>query len=516
MGVTVQDICFAFLQNYYERMRTDPSKLAYFYANTAELTHTNYQSKSTNEKDDVLPTVKVTGRENINKFFSRNENKVQGLKLKLDTIDFQYTGHLHKSILIIATGEMFWTGTPVYKFCQTFILLPSSNGSTFDITNDIVRFIPSPFKPYVPTEDSLSQPEEEKSASPVESGKIRQDSRVEKEKEKEKTPEITKPKAKRETVKEAIEQSEPSTQEGTTNTDRSQSLTIPAAKESKTRTEIVPSDTKANHKQAEPLIQEPENVAKLNEKPLKTEKKTAPTKAKEDSVETISVVGKPPLLNGKSVSEETTTPESVKEAGTECKTIEPNVSESEESNGGAPTVSPSLEPVANPPRMTWASKLMNENSDRISKSSTTVEYVRPETLTKKPTERKFEMGNRKDNVSGNSKNKKKPVFSTVNKDGFYPIYIRGTNGLREEKLRSALEKDFGKVMRITAADNFAVADFETQKSQIDALEKKKKLIDGIEVCLERKTVKKPTGNNPAGVFTNGTRSHRKQPLKRKD
>ncbi|CAI4738131.1 CNT_collapsed_G0048020.mRNA.1.CDS.1 [Saccharomyces cerevisiae] len=71
-------------------------------------------------------------------------------------------------------------------------------------------------------------------------------------------------------------------------------------------------------------------------------------------------------------------------------------------------------------------------------------------------------------------------------------------------------------MRITAADNFAVVDFETQKSQIDALEKKKKSIDGIEVCLERKTVKKPTSNNPPGIFTNGTRSHRKQPLKRKD
>lgn len=159
---------------------------------------------------------------------------------------------------------------------------------------------------------------------------------------------------------------------------------------------------------------------------------------------------------------------------------------------------------------------MNENSDRISKNNTTVEYIRPETLPKKPTERKFEMGNRRDNASANSKNKKKPVFSTVNKDGFYPIYIRGTNGLREEKLRSALEKEFGKVMRITAADNFAVVDFETQKSQIDALEKKKKSIDGIEVCLERKTVKKPTSNNPPGIFTNGTRSHRKQPLKRKD
>lgn len=180
MGVTVQDICFAFLQNYYERMRTDPSKLAYFYASTAELTHTNYQSKSTNEKDDVLPTVKVTGRENINKFFSRNDAKVRSLKLKLDTIDFQYTGHLHKSILIMATGEMFWTGTPVYKFCQTFILLPSSNGSTFDITNDIIRFIPNSFKPYVLTDASLSQSNEENFVSAVEEDKIRHESGVEK------------------------------------------------------------------------------------------------------------------------------------------------------------------------------------------------------------------------------------------------------------------------------------------------------------------------------------------------
>lgn len=206
MGVTVQDICFAFLQNYYERMRTDPSKLAYFYASTAELTHTNYQSKSTNEKDDVLPTVKVTGRENINKFFSRNDAKVRSLKLKLDTIDFQYTGHLHKSILIMATGEMFWTGTPVYKFCQTFILLPSSNGSTFDITNDIIRFIPNSFKPYVLTDASLSQSNEENSVSAVEEDKIRHESGVEKEKEKEKSPEISKPKAKKETVKDTTAQ----------------------------------------------------------------------------------------------------------------------------------------------------------------------------------------------------------------------------------------------------------------------------------------------------------------------
>nr|CAI6751600.1 CMF_HP1_G0046180.mRNA.1.CDS.1 [Saccharomyces cerevisiae] len=177
---------FCLLAKLLRKNENRPFQIGIFYASTAELTHTNYQSKSTNEKDDVLPTVKVTGRENINKFFSRNDAKVRSLKLKLDTIDFQYTGHLHKSILIMATGEMFWKGTPVYKFCQTFILLPSSNGSTFDITNDIIRFIPNSFKPYVLTDASLSQSNEENSVSAVEEDKIRHESGVEKRKEKEK------------------------------------------------------------------------------------------------------------------------------------------------------------------------------------------------------------------------------------------------------------------------------------------------------------------------------------------
>ncbi|KOG97202.1 Bre5p [Saccharomyces eubayanus] len=514
MVATVQDICFAFLQNYYERMRTDPSKLAYFYASTAELTHTNYQSKSTNEKDDVLPTVKVTGRENINKFFSRNDNKVRSLKLKLDTIDFQYTGHLHKSILIIATGEMFWTGTPVYKFCQTFILLPSSSGSTFDITNDIIRFIPSSFKPYLQREDYLPQPEKDSSATTVDEGeKIRQDLKVDKEKEKENSPEVTKPKAKKEISKEPIVEPKPLNQEKPI-ADHNQSQDLSAVKESKNHAEGVVCEAKGIDKQNELLLQE--TIVKPDEKPPKSEKKAVPTKALPiKAKEASEIISKTPLPNSKVDNEEITVQEIVQESETEGKPIEPHSSETKESNGSVPALSPSPEPVANPPKMTWASKLMTENSDRISKNNSTVEYIRPETLTKKPSERKFEMGNRRDNASS-SKNKKKPVFSTVNKDGFYPIYIRGTSGLREEKLRSALEKEFGKVMRITAADNFAVVDFETQKSQTDALEKKKKLIDGIEVCLERKTVKKPTGNNSPSVFPNGVRPHRKQPLKRKE
>nr|CAI6751494.1 CMF_HP1_G0046170.mRNA.1.CDS.1 [Saccharomyces cerevisiae] len=153
-------------------------------------------------------------------------------------------------------------------------------------------------------------------------------------------------------------------------------------------------------------------------KSLKAEKKAAPIKTKEGSVEAINAVNNSSLPNGKEVSDEKTGTWGVKEAETEVKPIEPQVSDAKESGNNTSTPSSSPEPVANPPKMTWASKLMNENSDRISKNNTTVEYIRPETLPKKPTERKFEMGNRRDNASANSKIRKNQYSAPLTRTAF--------------------------------------------------------------------------------------------------
>lgn len=45
---------------------------------------------------------------------------------------------------------MYWSGTPAYRFCQTIILQPNAdNKDAFDVTNDVIRFIPDNLKPHV-------------------------------------------------------------------------------------------------------------------------------------------------------------------------------------------------------------------------------------------------------------------------------------------------------------------------------------------------------------------------------
>lgn len=138
----LQDIGYAFLKTYYQRMHNDPSKLHHLYSNTAELIHVNYQVEFDN-MSDTLPTVRLIGKDNISKFYTRNSKIVQDIKVKIDSCDFQPTGPNNNNILILALGEVCWAQTVSYRFCQTFILNSISNDNKmFDVTNDIIRFIP--------------------------------------------------------------------------------------------------------------------------------------------------------------------------------------------------------------------------------------------------------------------------------------------------------------------------------------------------------------------------------------
>lgn len=150
MAATIQEIVYAFLQTYYGRMRMEPSKVANLYTKAAEATFVNYGQVNFERldfKETILPTVKLTGRDNVNKFYIRNQRNVRDLKIKIDTCDFQTTGQSHQNILIMIVGELFWTNTPTYQFTQTFILIPASkNNELYDISNDILRFIPETYK----------------------------------------------------------------------------------------------------------------------------------------------------------------------------------------------------------------------------------------------------------------------------------------------------------------------------------------------------------------------------------
>ncbi|CCE65788.1 hypothetical protein TPHA_0M02140 [Tetrapisispora phaffii CBS 4417] len=372
MATSVNEIGFAFLNIYYERMKKDPSKVSALYSNTAELTHINYQV-NLDENSDTVETVKLTGKENISKFFTRNNKKVCDLKVRLDSCDMQATGQSQSNIIILTTGELFWTGTPTYKFCQAFVLQRSQeNKNIFDITNDIIRFIPDSLEKYV-----IKQQEN----TPVDNS-----------------------------------DDGPKELEGNTGIGK-------------------PKENKVNTSTVEPVSEK--QAPEMDDKNQQNDKS-------DENVDSSKV--------DKQVTEQSTT------------------------------------------KMSWASKLSSvaQKPNQVPATKTSNEESQSKNL-----EKSTLSDNSKKENSSNKATKKKQVFSTVNKDGFFPIYIRGTTGINEDRLKKILEKEFGNIMKITSADNFAVVDFENQKSQTDALEKKKLKIDDIEVQLERKTVKRVTSTTPS-------------------
>ncbi|AQZ14643.1 BRE5 (YNR051C) [Zygosaccharomyces parabailii] len=413
MGATVQEIGYAFLQTYYHRMSKDPSKVSCLYSATAELTHTNYQMDFL-EDSDILPTVKLTGKENISKFFTRNNKKVSDLKVRVETCDFQTTGLSHASILILTTGEMFWTGTPTYKFCQTIILTPSGSKDTFDVTNDVIRFISDNIVP---------------------------------------------------------EKSQDLSKKNLDVEDHAESQQEPQQESSKLESETE-LKTLENEENVQPKLEDPHGNIDVKE------------------------------LQSKKESNESSKPELKEDIKEETK-----VDVKEESKQNSKDPSQDGPPTQQPVRISWASKLA-ANGDS-SKANSESQY----NGTRRAVDTKSDIPNRRD--INNRTAKKKTIFSTVNKDGYYPIYIKGTAGVKEDRLKSALEAEFGTVMKITNADSFAVVDFETQKSQMDALERRQLTIDDIEIIMGRKTVKK-SPSPPVGGTQTQFRSHKKYSGKKRD
>ncbi|QLL31135.1 hypothetical protein HG536_0A09520 [Torulaspora globosa] len=458
MGAAVQDIVYAFLETYYQRMKKDPSKVSSLYSATAELTHINYQIDF-DTSSDILPTIKLTGKENISKFFTRNNKKVSDLKAKIDTCDFQTASH--SGILILTTGEIFWSGTPAYRFCQTIVLQPNTdNKNAYDITNDVIRFIPDNWVAVPSPNEGSSKSKESKQPpeSPVINGKA------------------------------AVEE-------------RGQHEGVKAENEPelKARKSEAKSKGEADFKESTPLDQTISNELKSNSRTEEDISELKPINKSEKAVATeeTDISEKETLQKDESDHEAPSTMDKQKEPD-----------------------APAQNKARPPARMSWASKLA-ASSDYIKTAPPVTSSqngpAKPDLQVpsnKKIPESKTDLSSHRE-LSATKPVKKKPQFSTVNKDGFYPIYIKGTAGIKEEKLKKALESEFGTIMKMTTADSFAVVDFETQRSQVEALDRKQLMVGDTEVYLSRKTVKKTTGSPPAGS-SNGSRSHKKHPNKKRD
>lgn len=535
MVATTQEIVYAFMQTYYQRMKENPTKLANLYSNTAELTHVNYNQITTinhedNSKFSILPTIKLIGKENINKFFTRHSDKVQNLKVKVDTCDFQSTDIAHRSILIVITGELFWINTKTHHYLQTFILTPvSKNSDIYDISNDVIRFIPN--KSHKHEQILVVQKEDIEDV-------IRKDEILENNKEREI----------KENGKDANKE-----KENVTNNDNIKKIKAPKIpivddenirSNSPTPTENVSQHvgdhkrtSSKHHKKSDSIITKKDNIINNTnqehekaknitttitntssemaniepEKEVKKENDFKQNEAKSVAIDNQIVANE---VNDKQSNDNVENNKAIQIKSEITESNSKSVNTDTTTKSTSPTLPPASATVtAAPVKMSWASKLSSfEPNKKIvvnkpSMGTTAVETNNSTHLHKKDnnssnknktgtTERKaYDMNNRKDNMSNRKDKKNKLTFSNVNKDGYYPIYINGTFGLTEEDIKTALMKEFGTIMRISVGDNFAVVDFQNQQSQTNAIDKRKLIVKNVEISLERKTMKKNSNSN---------------------
>ena len=570
VSASVQEIVHAFLQTYYQRMKTNPSKLSNLYSSTAELTHINYNqiSPSTNNKNcsDIIPTIKLTGKDNINKFFTRHESKVNKLKVKLDTCDFQTMGVSHRNVLIVVTGELFWDGTPVHQFCQTFILIPVGKSSDiYDISNDIIRFIPDTFKTVQLSngnENVITKKEDveirhtttekdENNVGEEESKQLVSDSG---------TDEVVV--NGKENVEKTSSKSEKSSKKSehhhhhhTKSVDSvatKASKKIESDQEVESEVESVKEVGKVESSEEEKIPISKDETKVLETKidtpvipPVKVEPKASSVK------EDIKSETKPIESNNTNSqfnNEVTvTTDDSTLGTPTDDSNLDTTTEESTATSTPVPTeaAAPTQAPVSvntvPPAKLSWASKLSSTETTKEAKKILVAKTTAPTTVVtpeqqqqqqqqqhhanqhksnkKNVNDRKFEMASRKDNTSNKRKKAQNGNNNGANKEGFFPIFINGSYGLNDEVLKATLSKEFGPVMKVNSGENFAVIDFQNHSSQISALEMKKMMIQGYEITIERKTNKKGNNlpnnsNNKTTTTTNdgfisSSKSHRK-------
>ncbi|CUS23417.1 LAQU0S09e04280g1_1 [Lachancea quebecensis] len=481
----IQEVGYAFLKTYYQRMHQDPFKVHHLYSTTAELTHVNYQMDF-DYATDTLPTTKLTGKENISKFYTRHSKKVKSIQIKIDGCDFQFTGSNNSSILILALGELCWTNTPSYRFCQSFVLAPvPSNPKIYDVTNDVLRFIP-----YLPTLIGTSEAPLSSLGAPTNMPQYDYSEELPRSQHDGSEQKDTQRVGGNTSNKESTEISG-----GQLFTDRSMSgeheHNYSACKPLQSNI----TDTAQEAEIGYPQVAESSEISKQSA--VSSEKKTIEEGASMENTNIRLDVEKDVL--------------STDEASVLSSPIHSSeLNHNETMKAKSPEAEKSaLEPAK---KMNWASKLAASESKDV--PNVTTKYIRAELAPiqpKKAPERKSVSpgGQAKD-----AKNYKKKQFYYVNKDGFYPVYVRGTGGVSDEQLVRALESEFGTVRKISSQETFAVIDFEDQRCQTEAIERGVLRINNVEVHMEPKTVRKANASTST-TSPSGQRFSKKHASKRK-
>lgn len=128
-----RSIGWYFIESYYELYNKNIESLYKLYNLEASITH----SESPSQKNQV--TCQAKGTESVKSLFNDLKSNQTKNKIIITNADIQIC--LGDNILIVVSGEWSKNGGDYYQFIQSFVLCPGINETTFDIANDVLKFI---------------------------------------------------------------------------------------------------------------------------------------------------------------------------------------------------------------------------------------------------------------------------------------------------------------------------------------------------------------------------------------
>ncbi|KAK6464628.1 hypothetical protein DFJ63DRAFT_328413 [Scheffersomyces coipomensis] len=128
-----------FISSYYKFYNSNIENIYKIYHANASLTHASFP---TTEKDEENSNTvhKAQGIESIKGRF-KNDAKLTSLNNRIVITSAVFEISLNKNILIVVFGEWARDDSPYHQFTQTFVLTPGKTENTFDVANDILKFI---------------------------------------------------------------------------------------------------------------------------------------------------------------------------------------------------------------------------------------------------------------------------------------------------------------------------------------------------------------------------------------
>lgn len=161
----VSNIGWYFIKSYYDFYIAKLDVIHKIYHDNASILHDAFpeEGKKGNGDDELTTSYKAQGTDAIKKCFAEhlsgggNDNN----RIVITSATFQVS--LEKNIIIVTFGEWSKNDSPFKQFTQTFVLTPGKRESTYDVANDVLKFIESNgFKDNQEVKDDKEEVAEEK------------------------------------------------------------------------------------------------------------------------------------------------------------------------------------------------------------------------------------------------------------------------------------------------------------------------------------------------------------------